>query len=796
MRTLWQDLGYGARLLRKRPVFTGVAVLTLALGIGANTAIFSVINAVLLKPLPYGEPERLITTRGNQSAPDLADIRAWSQSYAEIGGITQQPLDYTGGSEPRQVRVGHVTGGFFATLGVPAALGRTLTYDDDKPGGERVAVLSDELWRELFDRDPNILGRALPLSGNSFTVVGVMPAGFKAPRDNTVLWAPIQVTNAEAAAYRGVHFLQTYLRLKSGVAMEQAATEMRALDQRLAEGHPAENKNRRTVLIPLFDRVIGDASTTLWVLYGAVGLVLLIACANYANLLLVSGAARQQEMTVRVALGAGRSRLIRQILTESVLLSLLGGLVGLLFAQWGVELLLSLKPENLPRLEAIGLDGRVLGFAIFVSIATGLLFGLGPALMATRLNLGDSLKEGERGGSGAARHRMRSVLIVVELAMSFLLLAGAGLLIRSFWELRSVQPGFAPENLATMRIDLPEARYKEFSQQSQYREALLAQVNSLPGVQAALVSELPLGGESLNHDFTREGWTLPVGEEPSVETRSVEGDYFKVMRIPLRAGREFTPFDKESAPLVGIINEALAKAWFANEDPLGKRVRWARDEEVRWITIVGVVGDVRHFGLDAPEEPALYTPYSQSGRAWKRWMSVVARGTQPAGALMLAVKNAVWKVDSQLPLTKALPMTSVMAESYAERRFNMLLLSLFAAMALALAGVGIYGVMSYAVAQRTREIGIRMALGAQVRDVLRLVIGQGLRLALLGAALGLLGALAATRLLTTLLFGVRPGDPLTFLAVGLLLLGVALLACWIPARHAAKVDPMTALRRD
>lgn len=796
MRTLWQDLRYGARLLLKKPGFTVIAVLTLALGIGANTAIFSVINAVLLTPLPYDQPDRLITTRGNQSAPDLADLRAWGHSYAEIGGINQQPLDYTGGSEPQQVRVGHVTGGFFDTLGVPAALGRTLTYADDKPGGERVAVLSDELWRELFNRDPGILGKTLPLSGNSFTVVGVMPAGFKSPRDNAKLWAPLHVTNPEAAAYRGVHFLHTYLRLRSGVTIEQAASEMQALDKRLAEAHPAENKKRRTILIPLLDRVVGDASTTLWVLFGAVGLVLLIACANYANLLLVSGAARQQEMTVRVALGAGRKRLIRQILTESVLLSLLGGLFGVLFAQWGVELLLALKPENLPRLEAIRLDGRVLGFALLVAMATGVLFGLAPAWMATRVNLSDSLKEGERGGSGAARHRLRSALIVVELAMSFLLLVSAGLLIRSFWQLRSVQPGFNPDNLATMRIDLPQTRYKDLAKQSQYRQAMLAQVNSLPNVRAALVSELPLGGESLNHDFTREGWTLSAGEEPSVETRSIEGDYFKIMQIPLLAGRDFTPFDNESAPLVGIINEGLAKAWFANEDPLGKRVRWARDEQPRWITIVGIAGDVRHFGLDAPEEPALYTPYPQSGGEWKRWMTVVARGPQPAAELIPAVKSAVWKVDSQLPLTKALTMTGVMAVSFAERRFNMLLLSLFAALAMALAGVGIYGVMSYAVAQRTREIGIRMALGAQIRDVLRLVIGEGLRLVFLGAALGLFGALAATRLLNTLLFGVHATDPMTFFAVGLLLFGVALLACWIPARHATKVDPMAALRRD
>jgi len=771
-----------------------IAVLTLALGIGANTAIFSVINAVLLKPLPYDRPEQLITTRGNQSVPDLRDVRAWSQSFAEVGGINQQPLDYTGSSEPQQLLVGHVTGGFFATLGVNARLGRTLTYDDDKLGGAMIAVLSDTLWQQLFARDPNVIGKTLPLGGNSFTVVGVMPAGFKAPRDNAQVWVPIHVTNAEAAPYRGVHFLHTYLRLKPNVTLQQATTEMQVLDQRLADLYPAENKNRRTILLPLLERIVGNTTTTLWVLFGAVGLVLLIACANYANLLLVRGAARQQEITVRVALGAGQWRVVQQILTESVLLSLLGGLVGLLFAQWGVDLLLALKPENLPRLESISLDGRVLGFALGVSVLTGILFGLAPAWSATRVNISEALKEGERGGVGGARQRTRSALIVLEVAMACLLLVGAGLLIKSFWHLRTVQPGFNPDNLTTMRIDLPEKRYKEIPKQSQYRQAMLAAVNEVPNVQAALVSELPLSGDSLNHDFTREGWTLPVGEEPSVETRSIEGDYFKVMQIPLRAGREFTPHDNESAPLVGIANEALVRQHFPNENPLGKRVRWARDEQNQWITIVGVVGDVRHFGLDASEEAALYTPYRQSGRAWKRWMTVVARGPQTSPMLTAAIKTAVWKVDPNLPLTKVLTLPEVMAESFAERRFNMLLLSLFAALAMVLAGVGIYGVMSYVVAQRVREIGVRMALGAQLRDVLRLVMGQGLRLALLGIGLGLIGAVAATRLLKSLLFGVSATDPLIFLGISGLLLSVSMLACWLPARRATKVDPMIALR--
>ncbi len=794
MLNLWQDLRYGVRMLVQKPGFALVAVTTLALGIGANTAIFSVINAVLLKPLPYDRPEQLITTRGNQSVPDLTDIQNWSRSYANLGGINQQPLDYTGGSEPQQLQVGHVTGGLFDTLGVKAQLGRTLTVQDDKPGGPFVVVLSDELWRQLFNADSNIIGKTIPLSGNSFTVVGVMPVGFKVPRDNTKLWVPIQVTNSLAAAYRGVHFLHVYLRLQPGVTIGQAMTEIEMLDKRLAELYPAENKNRRTVLIPLHDRVVGDSRTTLWVLFGAVGLVLLIACANFANLLLVRGDSRRQELVIRGALGAGRRRLVQQILTETLLLSVLGGIAGLALAQWGVDLLIKLKPENLPRLEAISVDGRVLGFALLVSILTGVLFGLAPAWSATRINVSEALKEGERGGVGAARHRMRSALIVFEMAMAFLLLVGAGLLINSFWRMRSVQPGFNPGNLLTMRVTLPEKRYQEISTQAQYRQAILTQVNSLPNVQAALISELPLSGDSLNHDFTREGWTLTAGEEPSVETRSVEGEYFRVMQIPLVAGRDLTPHDNESAPLVGIANEALVRRYFPNEDPLGKRVRWARDENVHWITIVGVASDIRHFGLDAPEEPALYTPYTQSGREWKRWMTLVVRTPGESAALTSDVKHGVWKIDPLLPVTKVLPMTEVMAESFAERRFNMLLLSLFAGLAMILAGVGVYGVMSYAVNQRRHEIGIRMALGAQMRDVLRMVIRQGMKLTMIGVAIGLAGAYAVTRLIKTLLFGVSATDPLTFAAVASLLTVVAWLACYLPARRATKVDPMIALR--
>jgi putative ABC transport system permease protein len=794
MESLWQDLRFGARMLLKKPGFTLIAVLTLGLGIGANTAIFSVVNSVLLRKLPYREPERLITMRSNQSVPDVADIRAWSHSFEEMGGIVLQPLDYLGGSEPMQVRAGHVTGGLFKTLGVEPAAGRTITFDDDKPGGPFVAVLGHEVKQRLFGDDANVIGRSLNLSGNSYTVIGVMPAGFKIPRDDSDVWLPVNVSQALGAAYRGVHFLNVYLRLKPGVAVSAAMDDVRASDKRLAEMYPAENKNRRTTLIPLHDRVVGNSSTMLWLLFGVVGLVLLIACVNYANLLLARGATREQELVVRVALGAGRWRLIRQLLAESVLMSVLGGAVGLLLALWGVDTLVRLKPASLPRIETIGIDGRVMGFALAVAVLTGVIFGLIPALTAVRVNVADALKEGGRGAVGAVRHRVRSVLVVLEVAMALLLLVGAGLLIKSFWQLRGVSPGFEPDNLLTMRLELPETRYKGIPEQIRYRRELLEQVGSIPNAQAALISELPLSGDSLNHDFTVEGWQLSPGDEPNVETRSIQGDYFGAMQIPLLAGRDLSARDDEKAPLVGVANQTLVRQFFQKDYPIGKRVRWARDDQTNWITIVGVVADVKHFGLDVPEQPALYTPYAQSGRAWKRWQTLVVRSRENPATLAAAVKQGVWRVDARIPVTKLRTMKEVMGASYEERRFNMLLLGLFAAVALALAAIGIYGVVAYSVTQRTHEIGVRVALGAQSNDVLRLVIRQGMSLVGVGVGLGLMAAFGLTRLMRTLLFNVGANDPTTFVLVAAVLAFIALLACYVPARRATKVDPMIALR--
>lgn len=796
MDSIIKDIRYGLRSLLKRPAFTAVAVITIALGIGVNTAIFSVINAVLLRPLPYDDPSRLISFRSNESAPDLAEVEAQSKTFSRFGGTVMASLAYTGGSEPVQFQVGQVTGGFFETLGVKPERGRFITSEDDKVGAPFVVVLSHNLWVKHFNSDEQILGKTIPLGGNMYTIIGVMPAAFVTPRGTSEAWTPVHVSNPLAANFRGVHFLRTYGRLAPGVSIEQARTEMKVIDANLAAQYPADNKNRSTVLLPLHERIVGETRRSLLILFAAVSLVLLIACANFANLLLARAAERQREFVIRGALGAGRWRLMRQLLIESLLLSLAGGTAAVVLAYWGTSLLVAFKPENLPRLTEIAVDGRVLGFTLGISVLTGLLFGLVPAWTASRGRVGDALKESARSvTAGGARQRLRSIFVVLEFAVALVLLVGAGLLIKTFWNLRFVAPGFNPERLITMRVELPDTRYKEVAPQTRFRKQVLAGMNSLPGVQAAMISELPLSGDSLDHEFLIENRPpIAPGDEPSLESRSIIGDYFKVMQIPLQKGRDFEPQDfDEKAPLVGIANEALVRQYFQNEDPLGKRVGWARDREVHWITIVGVVGDVKHFGLDLPEQPALYSPYTQIN-PWKRWMSFAVRTQGDAAGTAQSLKQEIWKVDAQLPITKVETMSDVAASSFAARRFNMSLLSLFAALALVLAAIGIYGVMSNAVTQRTQEIGIRLALGASATDVLKLIIRNGLVLVIVGVAIGLVGAFALTRLMTTLLFGVTPTDGLTIGVVSAVLIVVALLACFIPARRATKVDPLVALR--
>ena len=796
MRNLFKDVRFVLRVLAKQPGFTVVAVLTLALGIGANTAIFSVVNGVLLRALPYPAGERLETARSNMSQLDLDDVLAQARSFESAGGMTTQALDYTGGGEPVQVEAGFVTHELFDVLGAKPSRGRALNSNDNVKGGERVAVLSHGFWqRQLGGADASRM--TVNLSGQTYTVVGVLPASFTSPYGKPDVWIPLRVGNPLAADFRGVHFLRTFFRLKEGVTPEQAQAEMNVVAARLGELYPEENKGRTIRLLSLHEYMVGDVRPALLILFGAVGLVLLIACANFASLLLARAASRKQEVAVRAALGAARARIVRQLLTESVLLSVAGGACGLVLALWGVDVLRNVGPESLPRLQDVGVDWRVLAFTLGVSVLTGLVFGLAPAWRGSRVDLHDALKKGGRGSSDSSSgSRLRAALVSLELALALVLLIGAGLLVKGFWLLRGVEPGFDARHLLTMRVELPEARYKEIPTQTEFRRRVLEEINALPSTEAAMVSELPLGGSSLMHNFAVEGREVAAGDEPELYSRSVGGDYFRVMRIPLRDGRALTPQDNAGAPLVGVVNESFAREYFNGASPVGARVRWTKMEgPPQWITIVGVVGDVKHFGLDQPEASAIYTPYAQSRQAWKRWMYLTVRGDAvDSSALVGAVKARVWSVDSQIPLTKVLTMDEVAAESVAARRFQTTLLGIFALVALLLAAVGIYGLISYTVGRRTHEIGVRMALGAQRRDIFALVVRQGLLLATAGLIAGLLGAFALTRLLAGIVYGVSPTDPLTYAALSLFLLLVALLACLVPARRATKVDPMEALR--
>ncbi len=796
MGAFLQDLRYGVRMIFKYPGFTLAAVLTLVLGIGANTAIFSVVNAVLLRPLPYPQPERLLALRSNESLPDLDDIKEQSRSFESIGGAVIQPHDFTMEAEPLQVQAALVNADLFKTLGGEAAIGRVISAEEDRSGAERVVVLSHGFWLRHFGGDQHVIGRQIPLSGNNYTVIGVMRPDFSMPLESPDVWVALRVANPLAAGVRGVHFLRTYLRLKPDVTLAQAQTEMDGINGRLAQAYPDENRERTRRLMPLHERVTGEVRTALLILFGAVGLVLLVACANFSSLLLARSAARQQELAIRAALGADRGRLVRQVLTESLLLAILGGAGGLVLAMWGVDLLMALKPADLPLVAAVGIDARVLAFTFGVSVLTGVVFGLAPALSSSRLDLNDVLKEGGRGGSvGVLRQRVRSVLVVSEIALALMLLIGAGLLIKGFWHLRNVDPGFSPDNLLTMRIELPESRYKEIPLQTQFRQNLLERLNSLPGVQAAMVSELPLSGDQLTHNFVIDGRPpLDVGTEPELNTRTVGGDYFRAMNIPVLQGRDLTPQDRAEAPMVGVVNESFVRQYFPDESPVGKRIRWARVEPVQWMTIVGVVGDVKHFGLNQPEEPAFYSSYLQQEQPWKRWTYLVVRSNVDPTALANQVKSEVWALDKLLPVTRVKTMSDVMSASIASQRFNLTLMSVFAVTALLLAAVGIYGVIAFSVTQRSHEIGVRIALGAQTSDVLRLVVGQGLKLVLIGIGIGLVGAFAVTRLMQSLLFGVSATDPATFVALAVLLAAVALLASYVPARRATRVDPMVSLR--
>jgi putative ABC transport system permease protein len=819
MQTLWQDLRYGARTLLKNPGFTLIAVLTLGLGIGANTAIFSVVNGVLLRPLPYHEPERIVTLlnygRGPVSPANFLDFRSDSQSFAQMAAAEAWGGSLAGADRAEAISGLRMGEGLFAMLGERPLLGRTLQSEDYQPGKDHVVALSHKLWQRAFGGDPNIVGRNITLSGESYTVVGVMPPQFQFPpfwSTRAEMWAPLDLRSRATA--RGGNSLRVFARLKPGVTLQQAQSEIDAINRRLIQAYPEANTGLNIRVDPLNEKVVGNVRRALLVLSGAVGFVLLIACANVACLLLARAAMRTSETAVRVALGAGRWRIVRQLLTENLLLSLGGAAVGILLAVWGVDWLTALLAGNsnsfsvrLPRLSEIKIDAMALGFTLAVSLFTSLLFGLVPALAASKPDLNQALKENARGAAGG-RRRLRETLVVIELALALVMLIGAGLLMNSFLKLQEVDPGFNPRNALAMTVSLAGAsQYVGPSREAFYKQ-LTDRLTALPGVESAsAINHLPLAGDIWTRSLTIEGRPLPPpGQGIEVAFRVSRPGYFHTMGIPLRAGRDFTERDTPEAPGVIILNETLARRHWPGEDPIGKRVTLddPRDNSraPQWLTVVGVVRDVKQESwTDAPMHE-IYLPfqqgrgfYSETARHYAS-MTLVIRTTVEPQSLARISEDTVRSLDRNLPVSGVVTMEQVIADTLWQQRFNLQLIGIFAALAMALAAIGLYGVMSYSVAQRAREVGLRMALGANRRDVLKLVVGQGMKLALAGVALGLLASVALTRLMEKLLFGVGATDFSTFAVIAVLLTLVALLACLIPARRATKVDPMIALRSE
>jgi len=800
---LWQDLRYGARTLSKSPGFTFVALLTLALGIGANTAIFSVVNAVLFNHLPYPDSELIVSFEGvnpskgitdsNMSVPDFADWRAQSQAFERVAGFVTGGALIVAGEEAERVRGTDVFGDFFPLFRTDAQRGRILLPDDAKKGAPPVAVLSHGLWLRRYGGDPSVVGRTIMVGRESTEIVGVMPPGFNYPA-RTEIWFPLGVD--PAAERRDNRYLEVVGRLKAGATVQGAQAELDAVNARLAQTYVETNSGWGVRLTTLRERLVGEMRTPLLVVLGAVALVLLIACANVANLLLARAASRGREFAVRVAHGASRSRIMRQLLTESLQLSLVGGAAGVLISLWLTRLLVGLLPADTPRLDEIRPDVRVFGFALAVSILTGLLFGLAPALQASRANLNEALKEGGRsGGEGARGGRARSALIVSEVALSFMLLAGAGLLVRSFLHLRDVNPGFNPGGVLSMRISASGPKYPAGPARAEVYRQALERIAALPGVESAgAVLSLPLGGDTFNvgRSFIREGRPAAPEESANASYLVVTPGYFRALQIPLLSGRGFTDQDTEKSPMVVVVNETMARRFWPGESPVGKRITIWRDEKFPR-EIVGVVGDTRAKPGEAAG-PQMYVPYAQDAN-WGS-LSLVVRTAADAASVAAAARNEIHALDKAIPVYNVRPMGDVVDAALAERRASTLLVGAFALLALLLALVGIYGVTAYYVTQRTHEIGVRVALGAQARHVLRLVIGQSLRLTLAGLALGLCGAAALTRVLESLLYGVRPTDPATFAGAAALLGAVALLACLVPARRATKVDPLIALRAE
>jgi len=797
MEVLLQDIRYSVKMLIKNPAFTVIAVIALALGIGANSAIFSVVNTVLLRPLPYADAERLVWIwgkspsgdKGAVSPPDFFDYRGQSQSFEQLAAFLTVTHNLNDMDNPERISGAATSANFFDTMGVKPLLGRTFATEEEQAGHEPVTVLSHGIWQRRYGSDPSIVGKTIPLDGKPFTVVGVMPSGFNFP-ENTEMWevAPFYV---KGMTIRKAHFLRLVGRLKPNVKLDQAQAEMDIMSGQLAQQYPDTNKGYGLRLVSLNEKIIGNVRSTLLMLLGAVGFVLLLACANVANLLLARAASRQKEIAIRTALGARRSRLLRQLLTESVFLAMIGGFAGTILAFVGTKLLLAFTASNMPRLQEVTLDARVLLFSLGISILTGLIFGLVPALQASRPDLNETLKEGGRSSSGGVkRNRISNILVVAQVALALVLAIGAGLMIRSFSRLSDVNPGFTTSNLLTMQIELPPAKFPKPQQRANFFNQLLDQLRAVPGVvSTATVSELPLTGQLNDTYFHVEGGSSdPSQNKILANYRSASSLYFKTMGIPFKSGRDFTAQEVSEGAHVVVVNEMIAEKYFGNQDPTGKRLIVDLNEAAPY-EIVGVVGNIHHLALDRSISPEMYIPQFPAGAT-----NIVVQTKSNPAEITGAVRNAVRTVDRDQPIANLKTMDQLVEASVAQPHFRTLLLGIFAALALILASVGIYGIISYSVAQATHDIGLRMALGAQRQGIFNLILKNALRLVLIGLFIGLTLSLILTRFISNLLYGISATDPTTFLWVSLFLVGVALAASFIPAYRATRVNPVVALR--